>query len=64
MLTLRQRADILALVCDVYCDFFFTLPFGILGQVLYLIVSVPGTCCLSYFTIYSTLCMFLYFVGF
>ena len=27
----------LALVCDVYCDFF-TFPFGILGQVWYLIV--------------------------
>ena len=33
-------ADLLALVCDVYCDFV-TFPFGILGQVWYLIVSIP-----------------------
>ena len=32
VVTLRERADLLALVCDVYCDFV-TLPFGILGQV-------------------------------
>ena len=25
-----------------------TFPFGILGQVLYLIVSIPDPCCLSY----------------
>ena len=36
------------LFCDVYCDFV-TFPFGILGQVLYLIVSIPDHCCLSYF---------------
>ena len=38
----------LALVCDVYCDFV-TFPFGILGQVWYLIVSILDPCCLSYF---------------
>ena len=41
-------ADLLALVCDVYCDFV-TFPFGILGQVWYLHVSISGPCCLSYF---------------
>ena len=35
---------------DVYCDFF-TFPFGILGQVWYLIVSIPDICCLSYFDV-------------
>ena len=45
---LKGRADLLALVCDVYCDFV-TFPFGILGQVWYLIVSIPDPCCLSYF---------------
>ena len=30
------------------CDFV-TLPFGILGQVWYLIVSIPDPCCLSNF---------------
>ena len=28
---------------------FVTLPCGILGQVWYLIVSIPDLCCLSYF---------------
>ena len=41
-------ADLLALVCDVYCDFV-TEPIGILGQVWYLLVSIPDHCCLSYF---------------
>ena len=30
------------------CDFF-TIPCGILGQVWYLIVSIPDLCILSYF---------------
>ena len=30
MVTLRERADLLALVCDVYCDFA-TFQFSILG---------------------------------
>ena len=34
--------------CDVYRDFV-TFPFGILGQVCYLIVSIPDPCCISYF---------------
>ena len=34
-----------------YCDFI-TFPFGILGQVWYLIVSIPDPCCLSYFVVY------------
>ena len=37
-------------VCDIYCGFV-TFPFGILGQVWYLIVLVPDPCCLSYFEI-------------
>ena len=41
-----EGKDLLALVCDVYCDFV-TIPFGILGQVWYLIVSIPDPCCLS-----------------
>ena len=48
VVTWRERADLLALVCDVYCDFF-TFPFGILGQVWDLIVSIPDPCCLSYY---------------
>ena len=46
-----ERADLLALVCDVYCDFV-TFSFGILGQVRYWIVSIPDPCSLSYFLSY------------
>ena len=38
----------LALVCGVYCEFV-SFPIGYLGQVWYLIVSIPDTCCLFYF---------------
>ena len=47
MVTRRERAELLALVCDVYCDFV-TFLFGILGQVWYLLVSIPDPCRLSY----------------
>ena len=43
-----ERADLLALVGDVYC-IFVTFPCGILGEVWYLIVSLPDLCRLSYF---------------
>ena len=46
-ITCWERADLLALVCDVYC-IFATFPCGILGQVWYLIVSFPDLCRLSY----------------
>ena len=45
---LLVRADLLALVGDVYC-IFVNFPCGILGQVWYLIESFPDLCCLSYF---------------
>ena len=44
--SVKERADLLAVVCDVYCDVGI-FPFGILGQVWYLIVSIPDLCCLS-----------------
>ena len=44
---LLGRADLLALVGDVYC-IFVTFPCGILGQVRFLIVSFPDLCRLSY----------------
>ena len=49
-----ERADLLALVCDVNCVFV-TLPCGILGQVWYLIVSFPDRCLLSNFDSYADL---------
>ena len=48
VITCCERADLLALVSDVYCTFV-TFPCGILGQVWYLIVSFPDLCRLSYF---------------
>ena len=44
VVTLRERADLLAPVCDVCCDSV-TFTFGILGQVWYLIVLIPDPCC-------------------
>ena len=41
-----ERADLLALVCDVCV--FFTFPCNILGHVWYLILSIPDLCPLSY----------------
>ena len=48
VVTCWERADLLALVSDVYC-ILVTFPCGILGQVWYLIVSFPDLCLLSYF---------------
>ena len=43
MVTCCERADILALVGDVYC-IFVTFPCGNLVQVWYLIISFPDLC--------------------
>ena len=48
VVTCWERADLLALVGDVYC-IFVAFPCGILGQVWCLIVSFPDLCLLSYF---------------
>ena len=48
VVTCWERADLLALVCGVSCEFV-TFPCGILGQVWYLIVSIPDLCILTYF---------------
>ena len=52
VVTCWERADLLALFCDVCV--FITFPCGILGQVWYLIVhvSIPDLCRLSYFEEY------------
>ena len=46
VVTCWERADLLALVCYVYCDFV-TVPFGTMGKLWYLIVSIPDPYCLS-----------------
>ena len=50
VVTYWDRADLLALVGDVYCSFV-TFSCDILGQVWYLIVLFPDLCLLSYFNI-------------
>ena len=53
---------LLALVGDVYC-IFDTFPCGILGQVWYLIISIPDLCLLSYFkplTVWSVFFLFFF----
>ena len=47
VVTCWERADLLALVGDVYC-IFVTLPCDILGQKWHLVVSFPDLCRLSY----------------
>ena len=56
VVTCWERADLLALVGDVYC-IFVTFPCGILGQVWHLIVSFADLCRLSYFTYIKPLFM-------
>ena len=48
------------LLLVMFIVFFVTFPCGILGQVLYLIVSFPDLCCLSYFNVRR----FRYFVNY
>ena len=61
VVTCWERADLLALVGDVYC-IFVTLPYCILGYVWYLIVLFPDLCRLSYFVILTivrlTVCVY------
>ena len=55
VVTCWERADLLALVGDVYC-IFVTFQCGILGQLWYLIVSFPDICHLP-FTKLLTYCL-------
>ena len=56
-----EKAELLAPICDVYSDFV-TFSFWILGQVWYLIVSIPDPCCVSYFY-YNVWILFLNWLG-
>ena len=48
VVTCWERADLLALVCGI-CQRVCHFPIGILGQVWYLIVTIPDLCALAYF---------------
>ena len=51
MVTCWERADFLALLYVMYSCVFITFPYGILGQVWYLIVSILDLCLLLYFVV-------------
>ena len=48
VVTYYERAGLMALLCVVFCCNFVTFPFGVLGQVWYLIVSISDLCLLTY----------------
>ena len=47
--TCWETADLLALLCVMFSCVFVTFPYGVFGQVWYLIVSIPDLCLLPYF---------------
>ena len=49
VVTCLERADFLALLFVTFCCVFVTLPYCVLGQVWYLIVSIPYLQHLPYF---------------
>ena len=48
VVTCWERADLLALLYLMLSCVFVTFPYGALGQVWYLIVSIPDICLLPY----------------
>ena len=48
VVTCWVRADLLALLYVMFSCVFVTFPCGVLGQVWYLIVSIPDLCLLPY----------------
>ena len=49
LITYWERADLLTLLCVVVNKCFVTFPYGISGQVWYLIVSIPDLCLPLYY---------------
>ena len=50
--TCWERAELLALLCVKFSCAFVTFPYGVLGQVWYLMVLIPDLCLLPYFGCY------------
>ena len=49
VVTCWRRADLLAaLLCETFSCAFVTFPYGVLGQMWYLVVSIPNFCLLSF----------------
>ena len=59
VVTCWENADLLDLVCVMFSCVFVTLPYGILGQVWYLIVWIPYLCYFFLTCVYrlSVLCI-------
>ena len=51
VVTFWERAGLLAFLCVTFSCAFITFPYGVLGQVWYLIVSIPDLCLLTYFNL-------------
>ena len=58
VVTCWERANLLALLYVMFSCGFVTCPCGVLGQVWYLIVSIPDLCLLTYFEL-NLLCSFI-----
>ena len=54
VVTCWERVNLLALLCVIFVVFLsLSLSYGVLGQVWYLIVSIPDLCLLTYFYIFA-----------
>ena len=51
LITCLERADLLALLCVVFTCSFVTFPYGVLGQLWFLIVMIPDLCLPLYFDV-------------
>ena len=50
VVTFCEMADLLAFLCVMFPCVFVTFQYGVLGQVWYLVVSIPELCLLLYFS--------------
>ena len=53
VVTYLERAELLALLSEIFSCVFVTFPYGVSGQVWYLIVSIPDLCLLFTLTIWQ-----------
>ena len=54
--TCWERANLLALLCVMFSFVFVTFQCGVLGQVWYLIVSIPDLCLLTFKKFVKKIC--------
>ena len=61
LVTYWERADLLALLYVNFSCVFVTFPYGVLGQIWYLIVSIPDILPLVFLSLYWLIYIFFYF---